>query len=80
MFAGDPDGSNGRALTLVDPETRYRTEDSGERYIICTVAAAALPDDIPGKTISVKGKVGSVTRQSYLDQRRVTLDSCELKK
>ena len=51
-----------------------------ERHVICKIAAGALPEGVAGKTIVVKGTVGKVYRQSYLDLRNVTLDPCEISK
>lgn len=49
-----------------------------ERHISCKLANGSLPEGVAGKTIVVKGTVGKVYRQSYLDQRKVTLDRCEI--
>jgi hypothetical protein len=68
-------GANGYFLTMIN----YR-RDQSERYVICTVPHGVLPEGIATQTVEVKGKIGSVKTQNYLNQKRVTLDSCELKK
>jgi len=59
--------------------TNHRNDES-ERYVICKVPQGNLPEGIESKTIEVKGKIGSVHTQNYLNMKSVTLDSCELKK
>ena len=69
------DGANGYRLNMID----HRNDES-ERYVVCKVPQGDLPEGITTKTVEVKGKIGTVHTQSYLNLKSVTLDSCELKK
>lgn len=69
------DGANGYHLSMID----HRTDET-ERHVICKVPQGNLPEGIATKTVEVKGKIGLVTKQTYLNLKSVVLDSCELKK
>ncbi len=74
-YTSGSDGANGYVLNMVD----HRNDES-ERHVTCKVPQRDLPEGIKGKTIKVKGKIGLVHTQSYLNLKNVTLDSCEIKK
>lgn len=69
------DGANGYHLNMTD----HRNDES-ERHVVCKVPQGVLPEGIATKTVEVKGKIGLVTKQNYLNLKSVVLDSCELKK
>ena len=70
------DGANGY---IVNMSSKYNS-DGGQWQLTCKVPQGDLPKGIISKTIEVKGKIGSVHRQSYLNLKSVTLDPCEIKK
>lgn len=74
QIASRSDGAGGYRLDL----TGYRN-DTSERHITCKVSQGALPEGIETTTIKVKGKIGSIHTQNYLNLKAVTLDSCEIK-
>ena len=74
-YMPNSDGANGYVSNMTD----HRSDES-ERHIICKVPQGVLPEGIATKAIEVKGRIGSVTKQHYLNLKSVTLDSCELKK
>jgi hypothetical protein len=51
-----------------------------ESHIYCTVPKASITDDLNKKLVTVKGKVGKVHTQNYLNLKTVTLETCELVK
>lgn len=69
------DGANGYSLNMVD-----NRNDETERHLICKIPQKDLPEGIADKTIVVKGKIGLIYTQNYLNLKNVTLDSCEIKK
>jgi hypothetical protein len=69
------DGANGYFLNMINDR-----RDESERYVVCNVPQGVLPEGIATQTVEVKGKIGSVKTQNYLNQKRVTLDACEIKK
>ena len=69
------DGANGYFLNMINDR-----RDESERYVVCKVPQGALPEGIATQTVEVKGKIGSVKTQNYLNQKRVTLDACGFKK
>ncbi|HEY0770687.1 MAG TPA: hypothetical protein VGD31_10175 [Sphingobacteriaceae bacterium] len=75
MHTSGSGGANGYVLNMKD-----QRNDESERYVVCKVPQGDLPEGIAAKTIEVKGKIGSVTMQNYLNLKSVMLDSCELKK
>ena len=61
--------------------------DESERYVDCEIPPGDLAEaiksetiEVKGKTVEVNGKIASVYTQSYLNMKRVKLESCELKK
>lgn len=52
---------------------------SVESHVLCKIPTATLPEEVSGKTITVKGTVASYYHQNYLNLRNVTLDPCEIK-
>ena len=68
-------GANGYVLNM-----QNQWSDESERYVVCKVSQGDLPEGTATKTIKVKGKIGSVTMQNYLNIKTVILDSCEIKK
>lgn len=69
-----PHGANGYVLHMIN-----HRRDESERHVHCSVPQGDLPEGIANTTIEVKGKIGLVTTQNYLDMKTVTLDSCELR-
>jgi hypothetical protein len=51
-----------------------------ESHIYCTVPKASVTDDLRSKLVTVKGKIGKVHTQNYLNLKTVTLEPCELVK
>ncbi len=51
-----------------------------ESHIYCQIPKASATDDIYGKLVTVKGKIGKVHTQGYLNLKTVTLELCELVK
>jgi hypothetical protein len=51
-----------------------------ESHIYCTVPKASVTDDLDKKLVTVKGKIGKVHTQNYLNLKTVTLEPCELVK
>ena len=69
------DDANIYKLNMIDNRS-----DESERYVICKIPQKGLPEEIATKTITVKGKIGAIYTQTYLNLKTVTLDSCEIKK
>ncbi|HMS41541.1 MAG TPA: hypothetical protein PKE69_15015 [Pyrinomonadaceae bacterium] len=74
QIASGSDGLNGYSLNL----NSHRNDES-ERHVTCKVSQGTLPKDIETKTIEVKGKIGAIHTQNYLNMRKVTLESCVIK-
>ncbi len=70
------DGANGYVINMNDEHN----SDSSQWQITCKVPQGDIPRGIVSKPIEVKGKIGLIHTQSYLNLKSVTLDSCELKK
>lgn len=70
------EGANGYVISM----SSKHDSDSGQWQLTCKVPQGDLPEGIISKTIEVKGKIGLVHRQSYLNLKSVTLDPCEIKK
>jgi hypothetical protein len=51
-----------------------------ESHILCQIPKASATDDLYGKHVTVKGKIGKVHTQNYLNLKTVTLEPCELVK
>lgn len=51
-----------------------------ESHIYCTVPKASVKVDLRDKLVTVKGKIGKVHTQNYLNLKTVTLEPCELVK
>lgn len=65
------DGANGYRLNMKD-----HRDDETERHVVCKVPQGVFPEGIETKTIEVKGKIGLVHTQSYLNLKSVVLDEC----
>ncbi len=77
VVSGYPSLYNGNT----DPVTLNLVEDlhSGtESHIYCAVPKASVIDDLDEKLVTVKGKIGKVHTQNYLNLKTVTLESCQL--
>ena len=70
------DGAKGYVVYM----SSEHNSDGSQWQITCKVPQGDLPEGIISKTIEVKGKIGLVHRQSYLNLKSVTLDPCEIKK
>ena len=70
------DGANGYVVSM----SSKHNSDQSQWQLTCKVPQGDLPEGIISKTIEVRGKIGSVHRQSYLNLKSVTLDPCEIKK
>ena len=51
-----------------------------ESHIYCQIPKASATDNLYGKLVTVKGKIGKVHTQNYLNLKTVTLEHCELVK
>lgn len=51
-----------------------------ESHIYCQVPKSAVTEDLGKKLVTVKGKIGKVHTQNYLNLKTVTLEACELVK
>lgn len=51
-----------------------------ESHIYCAVPKVSVTEDLDRKLVSVKGKIGKVHTQNYLNLKTVTLEPCELVK
>src|SRR5688500_17178219 len=51
-----------------------------ESHIYCTIPKASVTEDLQRKLVTVKGNIGKVHTQNYLNLKTVTLESCELVK
>ena len=69
------DGKNGYHLSM-----KNHRNDESERHVVCKVSQGDFPEGIATKTVEVKGKIGLIHTQNYLNLKSVTLDSCEVKK
>lgn len=79
VVSGYPSLYNGNT----DPINLNLVEDlhSGtESHIYCAIPKAAVTGDLDGKFVTVKGKIGKVHTQNYLNLKTVTLEPCELVK
>ncbi|HTH38508.1 MAG TPA: hypothetical protein VL572_11100 [Pyrinomonadaceae bacterium] len=50
-----------------------------ESHIYCSIPKAAVSEDLRSRRITVKGKIGKVHTQNYLNLKTVTLEACEIK-
>lgn len=79
VVSGYPSLYNGNT----DPVMLNLVEDlhSGtESHIYCTVPRATVKDELDKKLVMVKGKIGKVHTQNYLNLKTVTLEPCEFVK
>ncbi len=74
-YVPSSDGANGYIINMTD----HRNDES-ERHVVCKVPQGDIPREIATQTVEVKGKIGLVHTQSYLNLKSVTLDPCEIKK
>lgn len=51
-----------------------------ESHIYCDIPKASVTEDLQRKFVTVKGKIGKVHTQNYLNLKTVTLEPCELVK
>lgn len=75
MHMSRSEGASGYILNMID-----RRSDESERYVNCKVPQGEPPEAITTQTVEVRGRIGTVTTQNYLNQKRVTLESCAIKK
>lgn len=79
VVSGYPSLYNGN----IDPVVLNLVEDlySGtESHIYCAVPKASVTENLDRKLVTVKGKIGKVHTQNYLNLKTVTLEPCELVK
>jgi hypothetical protein len=51
-----------------------------ESHIYCDIPKSAVSEDLRSKLVTVKGKIGKVHTQNYLNLKTVRLEPCELVK
>lgn len=51
-----------------------------ESHVYCQIPKASVTDDLYKKLVTVKGKIGKVHTQNYLNLKTVPLEPCELVK
>lgn len=51
-----------------------------ESHIYCLIPKDSVTNDLDKKLVTVKGKIGKVHTQNYLNLKTVTLEPCELVK
>ncbi len=51
-----------------------------ENHVYCQIPKVSATDNLYKRFVTVKGKIGKVHTQNYLNMKTVTLDTCELVK